>query len=167
MHYDRRARTTESFTHDKDLIDIYRSLCANIRETLRISPRLHQIDATHLDVDVLAIRANEFELQTPRNLSIMNPSNDSTEHRPPENLPFRFASVCIGVIAEVTLGAVLGYWLDQQFGTVFFMLVGLSLGMILGTWNLIQFARRWTPTAKRSRHEIRDDDADDELRQET
>jgi len=128
---------------------------------------LHQIDATHLDVDVLAIRANEFELQTPRNLSIMNPSNDSTEHRPPENLPFRFASVCIGVIAEVTLGAVLGYWLDQQFGTVFFMLVGLSLGMILGTWNLIQFARRWTPTAKRSRHEIRDDDADDELRQET
>jgi F0F1-type ATP synthase assembly protein I len=92
-------------------------------------------------------------MKTPSNAP--SPSSQGGDLNP--NLAFRFASVCIGAMAQLAVAILLGYWLDGQFGTMFLSLVGLGLGMVLATLTLIRFARKWTPKARRSAKEINDD----------
>ena len=87
MHYDRRVRKAESPTHKKALIEIHRSYCANMSDALGNIPTIHQIDTAHLEVDVLAIHANAFELKTLRNRSTMNPSTSRPEKRTRTRVP--------------------------------------------------------------------------------
>jgi hypothetical protein len=45
------------------------------------------------------------------------------------------------VALEMVLPAALGAWADNRWGTRFFALVGLAVGMTVGIWHLLQMTK--------------------------
>jgi uncharacterized protein YqgC (DUF456 family) len=45
------------------------------------------------------------------------------------------------VALEMVLPAIGGAWLDKRFGTQYWALVGVVLGMVVGMWHLLQMTR--------------------------
>lgn len=45
----------------------------------------------------------------------------------------------------MVLPALGGRWLDDRYGTKFWSLVGLALGLVIGLMQLVQIAREGTP----------------------
>ena len=53
------------------------------------------------------------------------------------------------VALEMVLPAIGGAWLDKRFGTQYWALVGVVLGMVVGMWHLLQMTRPKTgPSGK-------------------
>jgi len=50
----------------------------------------------------------------------------------------RIFSIC----GEMVLPGILGYWLDQYWGTKFIAILGFMLGLTLGMVHLIQIANK-------------------------
>ena len=60
---------------------------------------------------------------------------------PPYVEAARWISRLTTVVVEMVLPALVGSWLDQQFGTSFLTAVGLLLGVPLGFWHLLVITR--------------------------
>lgn len=50
----------------------------------------------------------------------------------------RWVSQLTTISLEMVLPGLGGYWLDQRWGTKFFVIVGFSLGLALGMWQLLR-----------------------------
>ncbi len=55
---------------------------------------------------------------------------------------YQWASRIISVSLEMVVPGLIGYWIDQQLGTVaVFTIVGFIGGMCLGMWHLLKIAK--------------------------
>jgi F0F1-type ATP synthase assembly protein I len=77
---------------------------------------------------------------------------------PVSEIAGRFAVVCASVLVQLSVLTMAGYWLDNQLGFLLFMPIGVCLGMVLAAISLIRFAGKWTPQARRSKNELKDDE---------
>lgn len=53
----------------------------------------------------------------------------------------QWAARIMTVALEMVLPAVVGFWLDQRFGTSFLGIVGLLLGVPLALWHLVRMGK--------------------------
>lgn len=51
---------------------------------------------------------------------------------------FQWVSKITTVSLEMTLPALIGFWIDEKFGTQFVKLIGLGFGFTLGMYHLLQ-----------------------------
>lgn len=55
---------------------------------------------------------------------------------------YQWATQVMTICLEMVLPGLLGYWLDQRWGTkALFTVVGFAVGMGAGMWHLIRLAR--------------------------
>jgi hypothetical protein len=64
----------------------------------------------------------------------------------PEDLPpiaagMAWVSRITTISLEMVLPALGGWWLDQKFGTQFWIIVGMMCGLVLGFWHLMKITR--------------------------
>ena len=61
--------------------------------------------------------------------------------RSPLLVAAEWSSRVTSVVLQMVLPALVGYWLDQRFGTVaLFVSLGAALGIGAATWNLVRLA---------------------------
>ena len=61
--------------------------------------------------------------------------------RSPEAKAYHWATRIMTISLEMVVPGLVGYWLDQKFGTkALLTIIGFVLGMTLGMWHLIQIA---------------------------
>ena len=74
-------------------------------------------------------------------MPIPSSSNNDSDARF-RTILFQWSVRMSGIALEMVAFAVIGIWLDRLCGTVvLFTLLGTLLGMALGFWQLLQFAR--------------------------
>jgi F0F1-type ATP synthase assembly protein I len=67
------------------------------------------------------------------------------DDRSPIAIGMGWASVILGVSAQMAVPALLGYWIDQRLGTrLVFLLLGVAIGVLLGTLGLLRIAKQQT-----------------------
>jgi Putative F0F1-ATPase subunit Ca2+/Mg2+ transporter len=71
-------------------------------------------------------------------------SNRVTDERPPLDplaLAMEWVAKITTVALEMVLPAVGGGYLDRRFGTNYWALAGVAVGMVVGMWHLLQMTR--------------------------
>ena len=69
--------------------------------------------------------------------------NQETDQRSPLAAGLEWASRVTTLSLQMVVLGLAGYWLDGKAGTLgLFTLIGFSLGMTLGVWQLIRFTRQ-------------------------
>jgi|GEM_PF-911416 len=72
-------------------------------------------------------------------------SNRDSDKQPPMAAAMTWVSRITTVCLEMVLPAVGGVWLDERYGTSFWVVVGVLVGGALGLWHLLQLTK---PKAK-------------------
>jgi len=58
-------------------------------------------------------------------------------------IAFQWSATIMTIAAEMVVPGLLGYWLDQRFGTrVLFLLIGFAVGGTLATLALMRIAKK-------------------------
>jgi F0F1-type ATP synthase assembly protein I len=69
----------------------------------------------------------------------------SPDDRSPMAIAFEWSAVIMTISAEMVVPGLIGYWLDQRFGTrALFLLLGFAIGGILAALALMRIASKRT-----------------------
>lgn len=74
--------------------------------------------------------------------------NSSPDKRHPVAVAMEWVSKITSVALEMIIPGLVGFWLDQRWGTQFLAPVGFIFGVSAGLWHLILLTRTVSPARK-------------------